>query len=148
MIDVMIELDMETPGLDIDAVVRAAAESALAHQNAQGSVSVCIVDDQQIWALNRQYRDVDRPTDVLSFPSQDGEPIAAEPDGFLGDIVISLPAALRQAEEYGHSALRELSFLTVHGTLHLLGYDHITEPQSREMFALQAQILEDMEIKR
>ena len=92
-----------------------------AHGKADSEVDILITDDNRIRGLNHQYRNIDRPTDVLSFP--DGEVL---PTGrfLLGEIVISLEAARRQAEELGHGELRELSELVLHGTLHLLGYDH------------------------
>ena len=97
-----------------------------------------------------QYREVDRPTDVLSFPMMDfsgesEEPVADEPVVSLGDIVISLEKAREQAEEYGHSFEREVAFLTVHSMLHLLGYDHETgEEDDRDMRARQRVIMELM----
>ena len=91
---------------------------------------------------------MDRPTDVLSFPSNEGDALSAVPDGFLGDIAISIDRAKAQAEEYGHSFERELSFLTVHGCLHILGYDHMNDEERQEMFALQDKILNDMGITR
>lgn len=90
-------------------------------------VSVSFVNNEEIQALNKEYRDIDRPTDVLSFPlSEDGVfDINNETDAYLvGDIVISMETALKQAEVYGHSLEREVGFLTVHSMLHLLGYDH------------------------
>ena len=106
------------------------------------------MDDETIHEINREYRGVDRPTDVISFPAEEGEEILAPPDGFIGDIVISYPRAEEQSAEYGHSVRRELSFLAVHGTLHLLGYDHMKEEEAGEMFALQDEILDEMGIKR
>jgi probable rRNA maturation factor len=93
------------------------------------------VDDEYIRQLNLEYRGIDAPTDVLSFAMEEGEPLAGMPgeEAVLGDVVISLPAAQRQAEEYGHSFAREVAYLTVHGVLHLLGYDHATEAGRREM---------------
>lgn len=105
-------------------------------------VSLTLVDDQRIHVLNRDYRGVDRPTDVLSFALQEeteDEPdILCEEDDLyeddlLGDIVISVERARAQAEEYGHSFERELVYLAVHGTLHLLGYDHEQEGDKLEM---------------
>ena len=107
-----------------------------------------MVDDETIHGINKDYRNVDRPTDVISFPSEEGEEIIAPPDGFLGDLVISYPRAVAQAEEYGHSVRRELSFLAVHGTLHLLGYDHMTDEDSKNMFALQDEILDYIGVER
>ena len=110
------------------------------------SVSVLICDDEKIHELNRQYRDIDRPTDVLSFPMYDDEG-NLDPDE-LGDIVISLERAKLQAEEYGHSIERELAFLTAHSMLHLFGYDHIEEDEQKEMFAKQEEILKKLGLTR
>ena len=103
-------------------------------------VSVLITDDAGIHELNRDFRGVDRKTDVLSFPmleyeseEKPKEEIFPDEDNILGDIVISLETAERQAEEYGHSVLREISFLTVHSMLHLFGYDHETDADKRKM---------------
>ncbi|OUM93927.1 MAG: rRNA maturation RNase YbeY [Firmicutes bacterium ZCTH02-B6] len=115
----------------LEAVVQAAliAEGMPAH----AEVSVTLVDDDEIQVLNRDYRGKDAPTDVLSFPIWEPEEISdlrLHPERYperpllLGDVVISVPTALRQAEEYGHGVERELAYLCVHGVLHLLGYDH------------------------
>lgn len=99
-------------------------------------VSLVLTSDQEIQELNRTYRGIDRPTDVLSFPQEEGEgEWIAPPTGVrnLGDIVISYRRAEEQAEEYQHSLQRELGYLIAHGTLHLLGYDHETEPERQEM---------------
>ena len=109
----------------------------------RAEVSVTFTYNEGIHALNREYRNVDRPTDVLSFPLSDGEDYDTDGDAvLLGDIVISLERAQTQAEEYGHSFEREVAFLTVHSMLHLLGYDHETSPEDeRDMFARQDEIL-------
>jgi probable rRNA maturation factor len=99
---------------------------------ADGEVHVLVTDDAQIRELNRQYRGVDTPTDVLSFGDGDELPSGRR---LLGQIVISLDSARRQAEELGHSELEELEELTLHGVLHLLGYDH--EQDAGEMAALE-----------
>lgn len=102
----------------------------------EAEVSLTLVDNERIHALNRDYRGVDRPTDVLSFALQEEteEPeIVDFEDDLLGDIIISVERARAQAEEYGHSLERELVYLAVHGTLHLLGYDHETEEEKAEM---------------
>lgn len=101
-------------------------------------VSVTFTDNERIKELNSEYRNIDRETDVLSFPmDENGE------DGVLGDIVISLEKAKQQSEEYGHSLEREVAFLCVHSVLHLLGYDHETsEEDEKEMFGKQEKILE------
>ena len=117
-------------------------------------VSVALVDDEQIRVLNRDYRAVDCPTDVLSF-ALDEEDITEERSfveggdtHLLGDIIISLEMTLAQAREYGHSFTRELAFLTVHGMLHLLGYDHTDEDEEAEMRVLEETILGRLNIKR
>lgn len=99
-------------------------------------VSLILVDDEYIHRLNHQYRGKDAPTDVLSFALNEGdepEIIDGPQETLLGDIIISLETASRQAEEYGHSLERELAYLSVHGMLHLLGYDHETEEEKAEM---------------
>ena len=142
----MIEIEKEIEGVseDVDGMIERAAEAALLHEGRSGDVTVLLTDDAAIHTMNRVYRSVDRPTDVLSFPAWDGERVLQIPDGYLGDIAISVDTAKRQAEEYGHSFSRELSFLTVHGMLHLLGYDHMNENDRMRMFALQDQILEEI----
>lgn len=99
-------------------------------------VSLVLTSDQEIQELNRTYRGIDRPTDVLSFPQEEGEgEWVAPPNGVrnLGDIVISYRRAEEQAEEYQHSLQRELGYLIAHGVLHLLGYDHETEAERQDM---------------
>lgn len=116
-------------------------------------VSILLVDDPAIQELNCQYRGIDRPTDVLSFAmeeeTEDSPPfISPEEDNILGDIVISLETARRQAEEYGHSLERELGFLTVHGVLHLLGYDHGTKEEETTMRAKEEAVLGVLDLTR
>ena len=112
-------------------------------------VSLVIVDDEQIRTINRSYRKIDKPTDVISFALKDQEDDYEMMKGEreLGDIFINVDALKRQAEAYGHSEEREFGFLFTHGLLHLCGYDHMSEEQEREMFALQEQII-DAIIKR
>ena len=114
-------------------------------------VSVTLTNDAYIHEINRQYRGVDRPTDVISFALMESEEpeILDDPAGdVLGDLVISLERARAQAEEYGHSYLRELSFLTVHGMLHLLGYDHMEDAERAEMEEEQRHVMEALGIGR
>ncbi|WP_239617414.1 rRNA maturation RNase YbeY [Cohnella mopanensis] len=137
-----------------------------------GIVTLTLTDDEGIRELNRQYRGLDKPTDVLSFSLVEGEEpdiqyndeYEASEDGdenwqdeekagnpfsdLLGDIVISVPRAEAQAEEYGHSFERELGFLFVHGFLHLIGYDHGDEEQEREMFGKQEEVLKEAGLTR
>ena len=108
-------------------------------------VSVTFTDNEKIRELNRTYRNIDRETDVLSFPLFD-EDFSDGEKAALGDVVISLEKAVRQAEEYGHSFEREVAFLTVHSLLHLLGYDHETSAEDeKEMFFRQEEILKLMQ---
>ena len=119
-------------------------------------VSFSITDNEGIRELNLAERNIDKVTDVLSFPMltvEDGVLIVEDEDMmddtvFLGDIVISLPKAEEQAGEYGHSLERELGFLTVHSMLHLFGFDHMTPEDEAEMFEYQAEILDEMGLKR
>lgn len=120
----------------------------------KGEVSILLTDDAFIHELNRKYRGVDRPTDVLSFALQEETPDVPEPvplaemDDILGDVIISMETARRQAGEYGHSLLREVCYLVVHGVLHLLGYDHQEEDERKEMRATEEKILEHFNINR
>ncbi len=106
-------------------------------------VGIVFVDDDYIAGLNRQYRGVEGPTDVLSFAMQEGDPVPGgeAEDLLLGDVVISLETALRQGDEYGHGFEREVAYLTIHGVLHLLGYDHGTEAEKKEMRQREEEIL-------
>ncbi len=109
--------------------------------------SVIFVDEAKIQEINREYRGVDRVTDVISFAFEDSIDVSYD-FRFLGDIYICIPRMKEQALEYGHSEKRELSFLVVHGLLHLLGYDHQTEEEEKEMFSKQEVILNAANIKR
>lgn len=110
--------------------------------------NIIIVDNETIHSINKEYRGVDRPTDVISFALEDDTSFIKTETRILGDIYISIDKAREQAENYGHSLKREMSFLTVHGLLHLLGYDHMTEDEEKEMFELQELILDGYGIKR
>ncbi len=141
-------------------------------------IGLILVDDEAIHELNRSYRQVDAPTDVLSFAMQekgegepeifmdellndgetildtdhmaddDNEDIVVYEDSLLGDIVISVERARTQAEQYGHSFQREIVYLAVHGTLHLLGFDHCTEAEERTMRQAQKQVMEKLGLSR
>ena len=136
---------------DITAVRRAIETVGRLYGAEDAEVSVTLTDDAHIHELNRIYRAVDRPTDVLSFAlteSEEPEIVGAQGHDVLGDLVISLEHVAAQAEEYGHSPLRELSFLTVHGMLHLLGYDHMEEEERLEMEEEQRYVMEELGIQR
>jgi probable rRNA maturation factor len=171
--DLTLEWSNEQNALDIrqefitklEELLRLAGES---EGVTEGEVALSFVDDEAIHELNKQYRGIDKPTDVLSFAMQemgeeeleiryeDQEPEAEalegeEAESFiepLGDIIISVPRAIAQAEEYGHSVERELGFLFVHGFLHLIGYDHGTEAEEKIMFGKQEAILQKAGLTR
>jgi probable rRNA maturation factor len=140
--------------VQVDKVFANAVPSELLARLAQGvlaaegqpdgaGLTIVIVDDAQIQALNRDYREIDAPTDVLSFAAHEGEPSVLPDEAalYLGDVVISFPTASAQAQEAGHTVNDELTLLTVHGCLHLLGYDHAEEADAARMWARQAQLL-------
>ena len=106
-------------------------------------ISLILVDLDKITEINRDYRNKDYPTDVISFEDED-----QDDEEYLGDIFISIDKAIEQASEYGHSIEREFAFLLVHGVLHLHGYDHIEYEEEQEMFKLQKEILERLNYKR
>lgn len=117
-------------------------------------IYVTLTNNNQIHKINLEQRNVDRPTDVLSFPMFEREEIhflkeknEEEPD-ILGDIIISIEKVKEQAEEYGHSFERELAYLTTHGMLHLLGYDHMIEEEKEQMRKREEEILEKLNITR
>ena len=107
--------------------------------------SIIFIDDDEMRDMNNKYRGIDNTTDVLSFALNDNKRINS-PINTLGDIFISIPKMISQALEYGHSEKRELSFLTVHGLLHLLGYDHMNKDDEKIMFGLQNEILNELNI--
>jgi probable rRNA maturation factor len=145
---------------EIEDVIKKVAEAVAEAEECafDSEVSVTLTDNEQIHALNREHRGIDRPTDVLSFPmlefDEDGvaEDCDFDMDGelvLLGDIVISMERAAEQAEEYGHSLIREVGFLTAHSMLHLLGYDHVDNPEGeRVMREKEEAVLESLGITR
>ncbi len=114
----------------------------LKHEKVKNAyLSLIFVDEKTIQDLNKKYRDIDKVTDVISFAFEDNPDLVYNDIRVLGDIYICIPRMLEQAENYGHSSQRELAFLTVHGLLHLLGYDHQTKEDEEKMFGLQELIL-------
>jgi probable rRNA maturation factor len=135
----------------IEKLLNYAAKLENVDDNAE--VSITFVDNETIQEINREYRSIDKPTDVISFALEEmGEDeveiVGDDLPRVLGDIIISIPKAKEQAEEYGHSFMRELGFLAVHGFLHLLGYDHETPEDEKKMFTRQKEILEAYGLKR
>jgi probable rRNA maturation factor len=140
---------------EMENIVKEVAAQVLKQENLSNDpeVSILFVDDRIIKEMNLLYRGIDESTDVLSFSmreeSSDEYPsVFLEEDNLLGDVVISLETARRQSDEYGHSLDREIGFLTVHGILHLLGYDHINEEDAIIMRKKEEDILIQLGLKR
>ena len=143
--------ELSFPQEIIDNVTKAAEMVGELYGVENGEVSVTLTDNAYIHTLNRQYRGIDRPTDVLSFALKESE--EPEIDGgldvnVLGDLIISVERAEEQAADYGHSVRREMAFLTVHGMLHLLGYDHMEDEERAEMEAEQRFVMDKLGIPR
>ena len=155
MTEILIEDEQQKEELtdELITAVKRVIEYTLEYEDCDfdAEVSVTFTDDDGIREINREHRDIDRPTDVLSFPMLEFDENGNAADDFdtnengyimLGDIVISLERAKRQAEEYGHSLVRETAFLTAHSMLHLLGYDHVNGVEEEAlMFRRQEEIL-------
>lgn len=146
--------DFEISGEIMEAVEKACLETLKYEEfDEDCEISLSFVTNEEIHQINRQFRSVDAPTDVLSFPQltfEEGEEADVNENGeiVLGDIIISVERAKEQAEEYGHSLKREITFLTVHSMLHLLGYDHMEKDEEEDMFRRQKEILEIAGIPR
>ena len=110
--------------------------------------NIIIIDNERIREINREYRKIDKETDVISFALEDNMDISYDDFRLLGDIYISIDRCYEQAMEYGHSREREICFLATHGILHLLGYDHMESEDEKEMFSLQNKLLDGYDIKR
>jgi probable rRNA maturation factor len=135
----------------IEAAAVLAAEKTLEREGfAEAEADITFARDDEIRKLNKKYRNIDRPTDVLSFPMWEAEELAARKTEslLLGDVIISIDAVQRQAEEFGHSVEREAGFLAAHGVLHLLGYDHMTEEDEKIMRAAQDAALDEAGLTR
>ena len=134
-------------------LVRRCCNAVLRQENFEGSaeISVTFVNNEQIHKLNLEHRNIDRDTDVLSFPLGENGVYDINHDTgakMLGDIVISIEKAFAQAEEYGHPLQREIAFLTVHSLLHLLGYDHMTDNDKTVMRAMEEKIMKKVHLER
>jgi probable rRNA maturation factor len=128
-----------------------AALATLAHQQVEEpcELAVVVTDDEALHELNLRHRNVDAPTDVLAFPNKTREPFVSAPDlpCYLGDVIVSFPRAEAQAAEAGHATQAELQLLVVHGVLHLLGHGDLTAEQRRDMWAVQAEILQSLGVE-
>lgn len=114
----------------------------------KGIFNIIFVSNKEIHDINREYRNTDRVTDVISFALEDNQDVVYQDFRLLGDIYIAIDIAYDQAIEYNHSREREVCFLATHGLLHLLGYDHMTEEEEKIMFKEQEELLNAFEIKR
>ncbi len=146
-VEIFVSVEEKIEELD---TVKKVLESAIKKENLRNvSFNVIIVNNSYIHELNNNYRNIDRETDVITFALEDEDSIILpEQERILGDIYISIDKAREQAREYGHSLLRELSFLAVHGFYHLLGYDHQTPEEEKVMFSKQEEVLKDYGITR
>ncbi len=148
-IEILNETEIELSE-ELESLIVKASEKVLEYEDfdIEGEVSVLFVNDQRIKELNKEYRNKDTVTDVLSFPQYDSiiENGVNDPFIYLGDVVISLEQAQRQADEFGHSLEREIVYLTVHSMLHLFGYDHMTEEDKSVMRAKEKLVLGAMKI--
>lgn len=135
---------------DIDKIIKSVVLECLNVENKTGDyeVSITFVDDEEIQQLNNQYRNVDKSTDVLSFPIYEEEELDLPYAPLLGDIVISAETAQRQAEEYGHDLNREIAYLTAHSMFHLLGYDHMEEIEKKIMREKEKEVMTKLKIFR
>ena len=141
---ITLEISEDYRSLVDSQLIDEAAKVALRHQSAStdSEITIVITDDEQLRQLNQQFRDIDAPTDVLSFPADFTDPETEAP--YLGDILISYPRAEQQAAAGGHSTKAELQLLVTHGVLHLLGYDHAESAEKTEMWAAQKEILHQL----
>lgn len=145
-IEIFNETEKDIPEL-VD--VRKVIDIAIKNQKLDNlEFNIIIVDNDYIHELNKNYRNIDRPTDVITFALEDYEDGIKLEHRMLGDIYISIDKAISQAEEYGHDLRREICFLAVHGFLHLLGYDHMEKEEEEIMFSLQEEILNEANITK
>lgn len=136
MIDVEIEAEAwATALMDAEDLVRAAAQAALSHRSQTGGVAVLLADDEMVRGLNAQFRRQDKPTNVLSFPAP------KNPEGYLGDLALAYGVCAAEAAAQGKPLAAHLQHLTVHGVLHLLGYDHESDAEAETMEGLERDIL-------
>ena len=125
------------------------AKYTLKYEKVENALAnIIIVDSKKIKEINKKYRNIDQVTDVISFALEDDNTFVNIPIRVLGDIYLCIDKAEEQAIEYGHSLKREISFLTVHGMLHLLGYDHMITEEEKIMFQKQDEILAELKIGR
>ena len=140
-------IDPFTKNVD-EPALNAAAQAVLDHQKVnmdEVDLSIVATDDASIQDLNREYRGIDSPTDVLSFSLNEKDPETSRL--YLGDVIISFPRAFEQSVKGGHPVMAEIGLLTVHGTLHLFGYDHAEPDEKEKMWQVQQEILSILNVK-
>ena len=146
MFEIINELSYEIPELsELEKYVNYLVKK-LSLENCE--FNIIFIDNKRIHQINKEYRHVDRPTDVISFAMEDNMDVTYKEFRLLGDIYISIEKCYEQAHDYGHSRQREISFLTTHGILHLLGYDHMEPNDEQEMFDLQKELLNEYGITK
>ena len=134
--------------VDKDLLNKVADYAMMSEDVNNGVVNIIIVDNKRIREINKEYRKIDKETDVISFALEDDDTFIELPIRVLGDIYISIDRVKLQAKDYGHSEKREICFLVVHGILHLLGYDHMNASDEKVMFSKQEKILDELDIRR
>jgi probable rRNA maturation factor len=141
---IVVKVDESFALLVDSASLQLAAQATLEHQekSIEGDLSVVVTDDEHIQELNLQYRGIDSPTDVLSFPADFIDPDTGKT--YLGDVIISYTKCQEQAQSANHSTEQELILLVIHGVLHLIGYDHIKSKDKEQMWSVQIEILKGL----
>ena len=149
MIKTNIVKEVELEEINIKKIIKKITKKINKVEKIKGkhTISFIVVDSNKIWEINKEYRKIDSPTDVISFAAIDDSIDGSIPEE-MGDIFICKERVLSQANEYGHSILREFAFLCTHGVYHLLGYDHQNEEEEKIMFEKQEKILKDLKIER
>lgn len=146
MFEIVNNTDKDIPELEI---LQKYVEFVVKKENLENAIfDIILVSDEEIHRINREYRGVDRITDVISFALEDNNDITYEDIRVLGDIYIAIDVAYSQASSYNHSRTREVCFLATHGILHLLGYDHMTKEEEEVMFGHQEELLKEYNINR
>ena len=140
-IDILIAESLTSVPETAVSLIKTAVQTTFTHEQIESAaLSILLTDDAEIQAMNRDYRGEDRPTDVLSFEAGD------ELGGYLGDIAISVETAVFQSQNAGHQLVEELQLLAIHGTLHLLGFDHLSAEGKDEMWAVQTAVLDQLNL--
>ncbi len=146
LVDTYVDFDIDSHMYNINKTVEAVLDLENFTKNVE--VSIVFVDNNEIKKINKRFRNIDKPTDVLSFPLLDGSELKDNEVVMLGDIIISVDKVYEQANEYNHSETREVAFLVAHSMLHLLGYDHMDYEEEKIMIEKQKKVMEIVNILR